>query len=66
MSQQEGIVGASFESFADAAKAAFDQIPGDPNREGAAAADVARLWVSKGGIVGRVQYHAELTPSEET
>lgn len=62
MSDEEPVVGTSFASFADAGKIAFDQIPGDPDREGAAAADVARLWLTKGGIVGRVQYHVELTP----
>ena len=56
------IVGTSFTSFADAARIAFDEVPGDPDREGLAAADVARLWLTKGGVVGRVQYHAELTP----
>jgi hypothetical protein len=39
----EPVVGTSFTSFADAARVAFDQVPGDPDREGAAAADVARL-----------------------
>ncbi|HEX2125202.1 MAG TPA: hypothetical protein VHF45_01415 [Thermoleophilaceae bacterium] len=57
----EPVVGTSFTSFADAATIAFDEIPGDPDREGAAAADVARLWLTKGGVVGRVQYHVELT-----
>jgi len=62
MSDEESVAGTSFASFADAGKIAFDQIPGDPDREGAAAADVTRLWLTKGGIVGRVQYHVELTP----
>lgn len=57
----EPIVGTSFTSFADAAKSAFDEIPGDPNREGAAAASVERLWMTKGGFVGQVQYHVEIT-----
>lgn len=57
----EPIVGTSFTSFADAAQTAFDRIPGDPRREGTAAADVTRLWLSKGGVVGRVQYHVQLT-----
>lgn len=61
MAEQETVVGTSLTSFADAAKTAFDQIPGDPDREGAAAAEVSRLWITKGGIVGREQYHAELT-----
>jgi hypothetical protein len=60
MPDDESVVGTSFDSFTEAAKAAFDQIPGDPDREGAAAAEVRRLWLTKGGIVGRVQYHAEL------
>ena len=60
----EPIVGTSFTSFADAAKNAFDQVPGDPDREGVAAADVRRLWLTKGGFVGRVQYHVELIPVE--
>jgi hypothetical protein len=53
-------VGTSFDSFADAAASAFEQIPGDPTAEGLASAIVTRLWMSKGGVVGRVQYHAEL------
>ena len=66
MSSDETVVGNSFDSFADAASSAFSQVPGDPNREGAAAATVARLWMSKGGIVGRVQFHAELIPVRRT
>lgn len=60
MAKEQGHVGTSFESFAAAAAAAFDTVPGDPKREGAASAEVARMWVSKGGFVGRVQYHVEL------
>jgi hypothetical protein len=48
-------------SFADAAQSALDQIPGDPQQEGIAVANVTRLWVSKGGVVGSTQYHVELT-----
>lgn len=62
MSESQPAVGTSFDSFADAAKVAFDQIPGDPDREGYAAANVARLWLTKGGVVGHSQYHVELTP----
>jgi hypothetical protein len=61
----EPVVGTSFTSFADAATIAFDQIPGDPDREGSAAATVSRLWLTKGGFVGRVQYHVELTRLDE-
>jgi hypothetical protein len=60
MSELATATGTSFDSFAQAAASAFEQIPGDPNREGAASAVVSRLWMSKGGFVGRVQYHAEL------
>jgi hypothetical protein len=34
MPDEAPIVGTSFTSFADAAKIAFDQVPGDPDREG--------------------------------
>jgi hypothetical protein len=57
------IVGTSFESFADAARQAFEQVPGDPKREGLATADVARMWVTKGGVVGATQFHVELALS---
>jgi hypothetical protein len=53
-------VGTSFDSFAEAAASAFEKIPGDPTVEGLATAIVTRLWMSKGGVVGRVQYHVEL------
>ena len=62
MARAETVVGASFDSFAEAASSAFDAMPGDPDREGAAAAEVSRLWMTKGGVVGRVQFHAELVP----
>ena len=62
MTESSLVIGTSFESFSDAAAAAFRDVPGDPDREGAAAARVERLWVTKGGIVGRVQYHVELSP----
>ena len=60
MSEQSKITGSSFESFADAAAKAFAQVPGNQKREGAATAIVSRMWMTKGGVVGRVQYHAEL------
>jgi hypothetical protein len=60
MAEEKRVTGTSLESFAQAAASAFEQIPGDPNREGLAAADVARAWVTKGGFVGRTQYHVEL------
>jgi flavin-binding protein dodecin len=56
----ETIVGTSFESFADAAQSAFAQVEGDPGKEGAAAAEVVRMTLTKGGIVGRTQYHVEI------
>lgn len=46
VSSQENVVGSSFESFADAASSAFRELPGDPKREGAAAATVSRLWIT--------------------
>lgn len=58
------VKGTSMESFAEAADNAFREVPGDPKREGAAAAEVTRLWMTKGGIVGTTQYHAELTVIE--
>jgi hypothetical protein len=55
------IRGTSLESFTKAADAAFNEVPGDPNQEGFAEAEVARLTMSKGGVVGRTQYHVELS-----
>ena len=60
MPESARVTGSSFESFAQAAAAAFEQIPGDPNREGLATAYVTALWMTKGGVVGRPQYNAEL------
>ena len=57
------IIGTSLESFAAAAEAAFADIPGDPDKEGLASASVARMWLTKGGAVGRTQYHVELQPA---
>jgi hypothetical protein len=60
VAQQTRVTGTSLEGFDDAARQAFDDVPGDPDREGLASADVSRMWLSKGGFVGRVQYHVEL------
>ena len=60
--EETRVVGSSFESSSDAARSAFEQVPGDPDREGVATAEVARLWLTKGGFVGRVEFHAELAP----
>lgn len=62
MTDQTTVTGTSLESFAAAAAVAFDQVPGDPNREGMAEADVTKAWMSKGGFVGSTEYHVELTP----
>lgn len=62
----EPIVGTSFESFADAAANAFESVTGDPNREGSAAAKVTRFWMTKGGVVGRTQYHVELRRTDDS
>jgi hypothetical protein len=63
MPESTRVTGSSFESFAEAAATAFEQVPGDPAREGVAAAYVTALWMTKGGIVGRPQYNAELVPA---
>jgi hypothetical protein len=54
------VTGTSLESFSDAAATAFGDIEGEPGREGMAGADVVRMWLTKGGIVGRTQYHVEI------
>jgi hypothetical protein len=59
------VIGTSLESFTEATAMAFSQIKGDPGREGAAAASVLRMWVTKGGFVGRNQYHVELEQISE-
>jgi hypothetical protein len=61
--EENSIIGTSFESFTDAAASAFAQVQGDRRREGAATARVARMWLEKGGIVGRTQYRVELLTS---
>ena len=61
MAEEKRVTGTSFESFTDAARSAFDQIEGDPDREGLAEAEVTRFWLEKGGVVGRIQYGVELT-----
>lgn len=53
------VTGTSLTSFAEAAKSAFDEIPGDPDREGIASAVVERMWMTKGGFVG-MQYHVKI------
>jgi hypothetical protein len=49
----------SFESHHEAIVVAFWQIPSD-GPEGYAAARIERLWVSRGGFVGRNQYHVDV------
>jgi hypothetical protein len=58
--EETTLTGSSFESFEDAATQAFASVQGDPNREGLAFATVRRLWLEKGGIVGRIQFHVDL------
>lgn len=65
MAEQVRAVGMSLDSFQDALDNAFEEIPGDPAREGVAEAEVTRTWVTKGGIVGRTQYHVELVATWE-
>jgi hypothetical protein len=60
MSGEKRVSGSSLDSFEEAAKNAFEEFEGDPNREGMAAARVVTLWLEKGGFVGRIQYHVEL------
>jgi hypothetical protein len=60
MAEYQRVTGSSFNSFAEAAKSAFDEVEGDRSREGIAEARVTELWMTKGGVVGRTQYHAEL------
>jgi hypothetical protein len=60
MADEVHATGTSLESFEEAVANAFAEIPGDPGQEGLAEAQVARSWVTKGGVVGRTQYHVEL------
>jgi hypothetical protein len=60
MSKEQRVEASSLISFEDAINEAFAQIPGDPEREGLASAEVARLSLSKGGVVGVTQYHVLL------
>lgn len=66
MSGETRARGASLSSFEEATLNAFESVPGDPSKEGLAAAEVARLWVSKGGVVGTPQFHVEIKwPTQE-
>ncbi len=60
MTDGAGAVGSSLESFEEAALNAFGDIPGDPDRRGLVSASVARMWLTKGGVVGVPQFHVEL------
>jgi len=61
MSQEQRYTGTSFESFAEAAANALHDIPGDPGNE-PVSATVTRLWLERGGFVGRTQYRVEIVP----
>jgi flavin-binding protein dodecin len=56
----ETLVGTSFESFSDAAASAFKEMKGNQGKEGLASATVVRMWLEKGGFVGRTQYKVEI------
>jgi hypothetical protein len=64
MREELRVEATSFTSFEDAIEQAFAKIPGDPEREGLASAEVVRWSLSKGGFVGRTQYHVELVAVE--
>lgn len=64
MNSSAPVTGTSMTSFADAAQAAFNEMPGHQGKEGLASAEVTRLWLSKGGVVGSTQFHVELTSLE--
>ena len=61
MDSSATVTGSSLHSFDDAIQRAFDQVPGHPAHEGFARAGVARMWLTKGGVVGVPQYHVELS-----
>ena len=66
MAEEKRVPGMSLESFSDAAAKAFEQVEGDPQKEGLATARVERLWLEKGGVVGATQYHVEIvSPAED-
>lgn len=48
------------ESLQDAIDEAFKMIPGDPEREGLARAEVTKIELEKGGFVGITQYKVTL------
>ena len=62
--QRMHVTGTSLESFEGAVDNAFEQIPGE-GPEGMASADIIRAWVSKGGVVGKTQYHVVLAAPAE-
>jgi hypothetical protein len=60
MADEKRVTGSSLTSFDDAARTAFGTVRGDPQKEGAKAAEVSRMWMTGGGFVGIPQYHVEL------
>jgi hypothetical protein len=56
MADERRVSGSSLTSFDDAARSAFGRVPGHPIR----AAEVSRMWMTGGGIVGVPQYQVEL------
>jgi hypothetical protein len=48
MAGESRATGTSLTSFEEATENAFSDVPGDPDAEGVAAAEIVRMWVSKG------------------
>lgn len=59
MAEDHRVTATSLQSFAEAADEAWAQVPGDPNREGLREAEVSRMWITGGGVVG-TEYNVEL------
>ena len=60
MAGETRATGTSLTSFQEAAEIAFDQVPGDPDLEGMASAEIVRAWMSKGGITPP-QFHVDIS-----
>jgi flavin-binding protein dodecin len=61
MVEEECYTGTSFESFEDATRQAFQQVPAGP--EGLKRARIVEQALEEGGIVGRTQYKVTVAVS---
>lgn len=59
----QDLTGSSLDSFEDAVENAIQENPRQSNHR---TLHIDSLWVTEGGVVGKVQYHVKLTAFIET